>query len=57
VAIPPCGLDISLVLCHHFHWYKSKLYNNYCHYCFPCHRFFGSKPSTLSAYNVELYLL
>jgi len=21
VAIPPCVLDISLVLCHHFHWY------------------------------------
>jgi len=28
VAIPPCELNISLVLCHHFHWYKGKLCSN-----------------------------
>jgi len=31
VAIPPGWLDLSLVLCHHFRWYKDKLYKNYYH--------------------------
>jgi len=57
VAIPPRSLHASMVLCHHFHWYEEKLYSRYSHDYFPFHRFTGSKPSTLSAYNVELYLL